>query len=42
MTTRLTSRVPIAVVDELDDEAKRRYHVAIFQNKPLLQLPDAG
>lgn len=32
----------LAVVDELDDEAKRRYHVAIFRNKPLLNFLTRG
>ena len=32
----------IAIVDELDDEAKRRYHWAIFQNKRLLRFLTRG
>lgn len=32
----------LAVVDELDDEAKWRYHVAIFRNKPLLNFLTRG
>lgn len=32
----------ISVIDELDDDAKRRYHVAIFRNKPLLNFLTRG
>lgn len=32
----------LAVVDELDDEAKWRYHVAIFRNQPLLNFLTRG
>ncbi len=32
----------IAVVDELDDKAKRCYHLAIYRNKPLLNFLTRG
>ena len=32
----------LAVLNELDDEAKRRYHVEIFRNKPLLNFLTRG
>jgi tetratricopeptide (TPR) repeat protein len=32
----------IAVVDELDDEAKRRYHVAVYRNNHLLNFLTRG
>jgi hypothetical protein len=32
----------LAVVDDLDDDAKRRYHVEIFRNKPLLNFLTRG
>jgi tetratricopeptide (TPR) repeat protein len=32
----------VAVVDELDDEAKRRYHLAIYRNKRLLNFLTRG
>ena len=32
----------LAVVDELDDEAKRRYHVAVYRNERLLRFLTRG
>jgi tetratricopeptide (TPR) repeat protein len=32
----------LALVDELDDDAKRRYHLEIFRNKPLLDFLTRG